>query len=267
MTEIIRTPEIPAATTFQRWRSWLLQAPLMILSTAICGAIAYLCSFWDRSGRQQHSIARIWAASLTWLSLSRVTVLHPERLRSGHPAVYVCNHLSYMDTPVLFSRLPFQFRILARHDLWNIPLLGGYLKRSGQIPVNFSDQRSTVASLNRGVASLKDGMPLVIFPDGGRSEDGHIHPFKKGAAFMAIRAQVPIIPMALIGTYEVMPMHVYHLHPRPLLLAVGEPISTLGCTSRDADAITTRLYDAIFALYYQHSTLIAPTGPLPSSAG
>jgi 1-acyl-sn-glycerol-3-phosphate acyltransferase len=244
-------PEKPAPF-LQKWFSNLVQVPLLALSTAFFGAISLLCSLWDKSGRQQHLIARIWAASVMLICLSRVRVLNPERLRTGASALYVCNHLSYMDTPVLFSRLPFQFRIVARHDLWKIPFIGWHLNRSGQIPVDSSNLRSTVASLNRGVATLKSGMPLVVFPDGGRSSDGHLQPFQNGASFMAIRAQVPIIPMALVGTHELMPMHVYHLTPRPVLLAVGEPIPTEGLTSRDADAITARIHKVISDLYYHH---------------
>jgi len=238
--------------------SYGVQAPLIGISTAFFGAISLLCSLWDSSGRQQHFIAQTWAASITLISCSRVQVLHPERLRTGTAAVYACNHLSYMDTPVLFSRLPFQFRILARHDLWKIPFMGWHLHRSGQIPVDTTNIRSTVSSLNRGVATLKSGMPLVVFPDGGRSVDGTIQPFQNGAAFMAIRAQAPIIPMALIGTNKVLPMHVYHLSPFPVKLIVGEPIPAVGLGPRDADALTERVFQAISAMYYHDSEVARP---------
>jgi 1-acyl-sn-glycerol-3-phosphate acyltransferase len=158
-----------------------------------------------------------------------------------------------MDTPVVLDKLPFQFRILARHDLFKIPFIGWYLQRSGQIPVDSTSLRSTLASLNRGVKALQGGMPLVIFPEGGRSVDGHLQDFLSGPAYMAIRAQVPIVPMALIGTYELMPMHTYHLTPRPLLLVVGAPISTAEYTSKTADALTLRIRDTITEMYLQYA--------------
>ncbi len=96
-------------------------------------------------------------------------------------------------------------------------------------------------------------MPLLVFPDGGRSPDGSVRPFLAGSAWMAIRAGVPIVPLALVGTYELLPMHVYCLNPRPLLLVAGEPISTEGCTTKDADALTQRVFDAVSAMYYEHS--------------
>lgn len=246
-------PTSPAKQFFYRWLTYLVLVPLIALTTAGFGFLSLFVSLWDRSGRQQHAIAQIWSRVTLWIALSPVRIINPENLRKHSAAVYVCNHLSYMDTPVLFSRLPFQFRILARHDLWKIPFVGWHLNRSGQIPVDSSNIRSTVASLNLGVAALKSGMPLLVFPDGGRSPDGKPQPFLSGSAWMAIRAGVPIVPLALIGTHELMPMHVYHLNPRPLLLVAGEPISTEGCTTKDADALTQRVFDAVSAMYYEHS--------------
>jgi 1-acyl-sn-glycerol-3-phosphate acyltransferase len=158
-----------------------------------------------------------------------------------------------MDTPVLFAKLPFQFRILAKLGLWKVPFVGWYLNRSGQVPIDSRSSRSAVAGLLRGVAVLKAGTPLVLFPEGKRSPDGHMQVAASGCAFMAIRAGVPLIPLALIGTYELLPIHVYSLRPRPLMIIVGDPISTEGLTTKDADALTARLYDEIGKMYYQYS--------------
>ena len=217
------------------------------------GALSLACSPWDKSGRRQHALARGWAGTLLRFSGSPVTFLHADRIDLSAPAVYAVNHLSYMDTPVIFSCLRFQFRILARHDLFKIPFMGWHLNRSGQIPVDSSSLRSQVASLNRGVAALKSGMPLVVFPEGGRSEDGLLKSFMSGPAWMAIRAQVPLVPLALIGTRELLPMHVYHLRPRPLLLVCGEPVPTTGLASKDAGLLTERLHAAIWSMYQQYS--------------
>ena len=109
--------------------------------------------------------------------------------------------------------------------------------------------RSLIASLNRGVTTLKHGLPLVLFPEGGRAATGQLQTMMSGCAYMAIKAQVPLVPLTLIGTYELLPIHVYALHPRPLLVVVGDPISTDGLTTRDADALTQRLYESISATY------------------
>jgi 1-acyl-sn-glycerol-3-phosphate acyltransferase len=235
-----------------RWLSYLLLVPLVGLATGFFGSISLLCGLWDKSGRQQHFIAHIWARTLLVISMSPVKVIGREKLHIHETAVYASNHLSYMDTPVLFAWLPFQFRILAKQSLWKAPFIGWYLNRSGQVPVDTNSPRSLIASLNRGVATLKHGMPLVLFPEGGRAATGQLQSMMSGCAYMAIKAQVPLVPLTLIGTYELLPIHVYALYPRPLAIVVGDPISTVGLTTRDADALTQRLYRAISDTYMQH---------------
>jgi 1-acyl-sn-glycerol-3-phosphate acyltransferase len=238
---------------FLRWLSYLLLVPLIGLSTAFFGCISLLCGLWDSSGSQQHFIAHVWARSLLLLSLSPVELVGTEKLHIHETAVYASNHLSYMDTPVLFAKLPFQFRILAKQSLWKTPFIGWYLNRSGQVPVDQSSARNAVASLSRGVATLKHGLPLVLFPEGGRTATGQMKPFVSGAAYMAIKAQVPLIPITLIGTYELLPIHVYALHPRALRIIIGDPIPTTGLSTRDADALTQQLFQAISATYMEHT--------------
>ncbi|MGH9615566.1 MAG: lysophospholipid acyltransferase family protein [Acidobacteriaceae bacterium] len=246
-------PVPPPHQAFFRWLTYLVLIPLFLLATAAFGSIALIASLFDGSGRVQHLIAKTWGGVLLWIAFSRVRLVGEENFQRSQAAVYVSNHLSYMDTPVVLSKLPFQFRILARHDLFTTPFIGWYLQRSGQIPVDSTSLRSTLASLNRGVKALQAGMPLVIFPEGGRAPDGCLQDFLSGPAYMAIRAHVPIVPMALIGTYELMPMHTYHLTPRPLLLVVGAPISTAGYTSKTADALTRRVRDQISEMYLRHA--------------
>jgi 1-acyl-sn-glycerol-3-phosphate acyltransferase len=237
-----------------RWLSYVLVIPLVGLATAGFGCISLLVGLWDKSGRQQHFIAHLWARTLVLISLSPVKIIGREKLHEHETAVYASNHLSYMDTPVLFAKLPFQFRILAKQSLWKIPFIGWYLNRSGQVPVDSKSPRSLIASLNRGVATLKHGLPLVLFPEGGRAATGQLQTMMSGCAYMAIKAQVPLVPLTLIGTYELLPIHVYALHPRPIFIVVGDPIPTAGLNARDADSLTQRLYDSISATYSQYST-------------
>jgi 1-acyl-sn-glycerol-3-phosphate acyltransferase len=246
-------PALPKQVPFHiRWFTYLFVYPLLGVSTAFFGSISLVCGLWDGSGRQQHAMAWAWANTLLWISLSPVRLVGRDHLDTAKVAVFASNHLSYYDTPVLFAKLPFQFRILAKQSLWAIPFVGWYLKRSGQVPIELGSPRSAVAGLLRGVKTLKGGLSLVIFPEGGRAEHGVMTPFQSGAAFMAIKAQVPLVPVALVGTYEMLPMRTYHLTPRPLRIVIGEPISTVGLTTRDADALTARLFAEITRLYSEH---------------
>ncbi|HEY4008520.1 MAG TPA: lysophospholipid acyltransferase family protein, partial [Acidobacteriaceae bacterium] len=123
-----------------------------------------------------------------------------------------------------------------------------------QVPIDQSSARAGVASLMRGVKTLEAGLPLVLFPEGGRSASGELQAMVAGAAWMAIKAQVPLVPLTLVGTYELLPIHTYALRPRPLKLIVGDPLPTTGLTTRDAEALTARLRNII------HDTYVANHG-------
>jgi 1-acyl-sn-glycerol-3-phosphate acyltransferase len=248
-----RTSNQHAIPLHLRLLTRIVSIPLMALSTAFFGCISLICGVWDKSGRQQHFIAHLWGTTLLWFAFSPVQVIGAEKLVDLPISVYASNHLSYMDTPVLFAKLPFHFRILAKQALWKIPFVGWYLKRSGQVPIDSRNSRSAVAGLLRGVAVLKAGTPLVLFPEGARSPDGHMQTAASGCAFMAIRAGVPLVPLAMVGTYELLPIHIYSLRPRPLKIIVGDPIATDGLTTKDADALTARLYTEIAKMYYEYS--------------
>jgi 1-acyl-sn-glycerol-3-phosphate acyltransferase len=153
-----------------------------------------------------------------------------------------------MDTPVIFSALPFQFRILARKELWPIPFIGWYLNRSRQIQIDTGNPRATLSSLGVGAKALRSGMSLFVFPEGGRTSDGELRPFLSGAAYLAIRAQVPLVPIALSGVYELLPIHTRHFYPGEVTLSVGEPIETRGMTLRQTEELTETLRTAIEGL-------------------
>ncbi len=231
-----------------RWRTDVLQMPILTLWTAICGSVALLVSFVDKKGRAQHDIARFWARGCVAISLSRLKVEGAENLRKHPVAVYAPNHTSYMDIPVLFAAMPFQFRILAKKELWQWPFIGWYLGRSGQMPVDIANAHATLASLGGAVKALRAEMPLMVFPEGGRTSDGALRPFLSGAAYLAIRAQVPLVPIALKGVYDLLPIHTRHLYPGQLTLKVGDPIETKGMTVRQNGELTDRLREAIEAM-------------------
>ena len=234
-----------------RWRTNLIQSPLFALITAAFGSLSLLVSVVDKKGNVQHRIARIWARACVWASGSGLTVIGAENMRKHPVAVYACNHTSYMDVPVIFAALPFQFRILARKQLWSIPFIGWYLNRSGQMPIDTANPHSTLSSLGAGARALRSGMPLFVFPEGGRTSDGELRPFLSGAAYLAVRAQVPLVTLALGGVYELLPIHTHHFYPGELTLKIGEPIETKGMTIRQTDELTARLRNAIQELLNQ----------------
>lgn len=233
---------------FYRWRSNLIQTPALGIVTGIFGSLALFVSLFEKSGRIQHRIARRWARVIVSITGSRLTVRGAENLGKHPVAVYAANHTSYIDTPVVFATLPFQFRILAKKELWSMAFIGWYLNRSGQIPIDTVTARGVIASLGAGVRALEAGMPLFVFPEGSRTPDGTLQPFLSGAAHMAIRAQVPLVPIALTGIYDLLPIHTHHFYPGEITLTAGEPIDTTGMTTRQTDELNLRLRRAIEAM-------------------
>jgi 1-acyl-sn-glycerol-3-phosphate acyltransferase len=228
-----------------RARTNVWHIPLLTIITVICGSLSLLVSIFEKHGRLQHRIAQLWARALVRTSGCSLTVHGEENLHKHPVAVYASNHTSYMDTPVIFAALPFQFRILAKKELWPIAFIGWYLNRSGQIPIDTANPHATLSSLGAGVKALRGGMPLFVFPEGGRTPTGGLKPFLSGAAYLAIRAQVPLVPIALTGVYDLLPIHTRHLYPGNLALSVGEPIHTRGMTPRQVDELTAQLRSEI----------------------
>jgi len=236
-----------------RLRSYLFCVPVVYLYTGIFGTAALLVSLFDGSGRMQHRIARLWA----WLILKTVGIrVHVEGLSNLHPsqpAIYAANHLSAIDIPVLYGSLPGQFRIMAKRGLFRYPFLGWYLRRSGQIPIVTGDAHASLRSLNRAGDALRTGMPLMVFPEGGRSETGELREFMGGAFYVAIRAQAPVVPMAIVGTYELLPMNSFHMIPGDVSLVIGEPIATRGLRPRDMEKLAAQVRQVIAELYDSHA--------------
>jgi 1-acyl-sn-glycerol-3-phosphate acyltransferase len=238
-----------------RLRSYFFLDPLIWFYTVAMGLVALPGGLFDRSGRRLHWFSYTWSRLIMKSIFSPVTVTGLEKIDTSQPHVYAANHASAIDIPVLYVNLPFQFRIAFKKELLSYPVIGWQLKRSGQICIDQQNPSRSVGSIRTALKGLKAGMPLVIFPEGGRTDDGHIKPFLPGAFFLAIKAQVDIVPIALVGTFELLPMDTYHIKCRPLEMRVGEPIPTKGTTMADLETVSNRVQAALEALYYAPSAV------------
>jgi 1-acyl-sn-glycerol-3-phosphate acyltransferase len=230
-------------------RSYLILDPLIWAYTLVLGTISLICSLFDRSGRVQHRLARLWSQLIMKTTLSPVKVTGMERVDVSKPRVYAVTHASALDIPILYAHLPFQFRIVFKSELLSYPFVGWHLKRSGQVCINQQNPSASIGAIKSALKSLRRGMPLVIFPEGGRTPDGQLQPFLPGAFFLAIKAQADIVPVALVGTFNLLPMNTYHIKCQPLEMRVGEPISTAGLSLRDTEAVSAKVRSAIENLY------------------
>lgn len=229
--------------------SLLYVDPLIILATIVFGAISVFQSFFDKSGAAMIATARLWARALVRIARVRVTVEGLDKIDLKQPYVFAANHLSYMDTPVVLSRIPVQFRFMAKSGLFKIPFLGTHLAQAGHIPVPLEDARAAVKTLSLAAQTIRDrGISILVFPEGGRSDDGVLQEFKEGAAYIAIKAGVPVVPVALVGTRKILAMHSATFHSGPVTLRIGDAIETASLKLHDRGELTARVRERIVAM-------------------
>jgi 1-acyl-sn-glycerol-3-phosphate acyltransferase len=230
------------------WRTVFFLIPAITVYTIVLGAASLVSSLFDR-GWVAHRCARRWS----WLILKttgvRVTVEGLDRITPGTTYVFVSNHQSIYDTPVLFASLPYQLRIIAKESLARFPVLGWHLRRGGHL---FVDRRhpDPAGILQRWRALVSEGLSLLIYAEGTRSPDGRVARFKGGSFLLAIQAGLPIVPLAVIHTRKVMPKGRLRTEPADVTLIVHDPIQppALGApTPRDAKALAARVHAIVSA--------------------
>jgi 1-acyl-sn-glycerol-3-phosphate acyltransferase len=231
----------------RKLRSLLFVDPFIVASTIFHGTLSMFVSLFDDArSRRQNAVSRAWARSLVWASGAKIVVEGLDRIHKDGTYVFASNHASYMDTPVVLSRIPVQFRFMAKAGLFKIPFLGWYLGRAGHIPVPREDPRAALKTLTHAAETMRSlGIAVLIFPEGGRTADGELRPFRDGAAYIAIKGQVPLVPVALVGTRDLLPRGSKIFNPCTITMRIGDPISTEGLTTKDRAALTERVRERV----------------------
>jgi 1-acyl-sn-glycerol-3-phosphate acyltransferase len=230
-------------------RAVLITDPLIVLSTIVFGTISLAVSFFERDGRKQIVFARQWARTLLAVSGVRVHVEGIEKIDPNGSYVFAPNHVSYMDTPVVLANIPVQFRFLAKRELFKIPFLGHHLHRAGHIPVPRGNPREAVKTMAESGRIIRErGISVLIFPEGGRALDGELQDFKEGAAYIAIKAGVPVVPVGIQGTFKILPVGSVLPRSGRVTLRVGDPIPTANLTLQDRGRLTAQVRDCVVAL-------------------
>lgn len=229
-------------------RALLIADPLVVVATVVMGTISLVTSLFDASGHAQHAVARLWARMLLFFTGVKVTVQGLEKLAPEQGYVFAANHLSYMDTPVVIANIPVQFRFLAKKSLFKVPFIGYHLKRAGHIPVHRGDARASLRTMTESARMIRErGISVLVFPEGGRAPE-EMRDFKDGAAYIAIKAGAPAVPVGLIGTRQVLPMDSLLVRGGSVRLVIGDPIPTAGLSVRDHAELTCRLQDRVAAM-------------------
>jgi 1-acyl-sn-glycerol-3-phosphate acyltransferase len=232
----------------RKFRALFLTAPLIVLATAVMGSVSLLVSLFDSSGHGQHKIARLWSRIL--LSIARVKVRAEglEKIAPGGSYVFIANHRSYMDVPVVLATISAQFRFMANKNLFSIPFIGYHLHRAGHLPVDNANPRESLRSMTEAARVIQKGdISILIFPEGGRT-GGELRAFKDGAAYIAIKSGAPVVPVALIGMRNILPMGSGTVSGGEVVLRVGEPAPTIDLSLQDRTLFSGQMRDAIARL-------------------
>ncbi len=216
-----------------------------ILSTFTMGLTAILVSFFSKTGDGVHLVARWWGRSLLWACCIPIRVAGLEHIDPARSCIYMSNHQSNFDIPVLLSRLPVQFRWLAKAELFRIPIFGRGMRGAGYISIDRSNRKSAFHSLARAAESIRKGTSVLIFPEGTRSRDGRLQPFKKGGFVLAVDAGVPIVPIIIQGTDAMMPKGSLLIRRRTVRVDIRPPIPTCGYDRRSKDALMEKVWSVM----------------------
>ena len=215
------------------------------LFTISLGALAFVTFPFDRSGNMVHCYARLWGRLIILASGVKVAVTGLENINQKSPCIFICNHLGSFDIFSLLAYLPVQFRWLAKVELFRIPILGWAMSTAGYISLDRSGRRQAYRSMETAAQKIREGTSVVIFPEGSRSLDGKLQPFMKGGFTLAIKAQVPLVPITIDGTWEIMPRNSRRIKKGPIGIVIDRPIETRGLTMRDRETLMVKVESTI----------------------
>ncbi len=222
-----------------------------LVPTSMVTAIGAMSSLlWDKSGRAFHANAKAWSRIfLGFGGVAKLTTTGAEHLDPDATYVFAANHSSMFDIPACVLGIPHGFVFVAKEELSKVPIWGWALKNGDYIVIDRSDRHKAMASMEKAAAKVQAGKSVLLYPEGTRSPDGAVQSFKGGALMLALKAGVPVVPITINGTFEILPKGKREVHPRPVELIIGAPIPTAGLTTRDRDALSDRVRDAVIAAH------------------
>ncbi|MBY0507430.1 MAG: 1-acyl-sn-glycerol-3-phosphate acyltransferase [Bryobacteraceae bacterium] len=229
-------------------RSLLISIPASLGWTAVLVTFSFaILPFATRT--QQAALFRYWGRCMLWICRVRYRVTGLEHIADGQNYIFASNHMSLIDTPLLVSQIPHALCFLAKKELFSVPFMGWYLRRQGHIPIERSEPKATLRSMADAARVIEpERRSLLAFPEGTRSADGAMLPFKEGTAMLALRSRTPLLPMAVVGTERIMVAKSLEIRGGAVELRLGAPIPVEGLDVKSRTDLTERLRQAIEGL-------------------
>ena len=197
---------------------------IFIPLTFLLALSAILCTFIDSSGRIYHLHAKLWGRLGLWMAGAQLEIVGSDKVPTEGPVIFMSNHQGNFDILSLFLAIPRQFSWIAKEELFAIPVFGDSMRRAGYIPLDRSDGRRALKSIEAAAVKIRNGQSVVIFPEGTRTPDGNLLPFKRGGFLLAAKAGVPIVALTINGSAKVNPCKRIELYPGKITIRFSEPI-------------------------------------------
>ena len=218
------------------------------LTFVICLAALADLHWFRRSVTRAQQFPRAWGRFLCRIANIRVRVEGQENIDPSRTYIFVGNHASQVDIWAFQGYIPHDFRWIAKKELFAIPIFGPAMRAVGFIPIDRSRGRQALKSLNDAAARIAEGVSVLIFPEGTRSPDGHLQPFKTGAIMLAIKAGVPVVPVGFNGTHQALPKGRLLARGGDVVLRIGTPLPTEDFKAKDKQEIALRLQQQVAEL-------------------
>ena len=217
----------------------------IVIATLVLGVFTLIAYPFDRRGKVGHRYARLWGKAALLANRVKVKIEGLEHLNGKGPYIFMSNHQGGYDIFALLGHLPYQFKWLAKKELFSIPFFGWTMAAAGYIRIDREGTRETVEAMNEAAQKIRDGVSVVIFPEGSRSPDGLIQPFKKGGFTLAIKSKVPIVPIVISGSRDIMPKDRLAVTFGEIRMFVDHPIETQLCSSKDRKPLMKKVREVI----------------------
>lgn len=230
---------------------------ILVLGVAITGwisACAVVFSLISPGENKIHRLARLWAKMLLILSNTRVKVVGAENVLIGKPQIFMANHQSDFDILIVLGFIPGQFRWIAKKELFKIPVFRTAMRNAGYIEIDRQQHEKAMKSLDVAARKIREGKSVMTFPEGTRSKDGKMKPFKQGMFHLAIQAGVPIVPISIVGAGSIMSKRSLRIHPGKVTMIIDKPIDISGYTAENRSALIQRVTDVIAGNYDRQQT-------------
>jgi 1-acyl-sn-glycerol-3-phosphate acyltransferase len=216
------------------WLLWLIE-------TIILGSLATVAGLFDRTGRVAHHIARLWGRAFIISSGIKVNIIGAENIVKDGPQIFISNHQGYFDIFSYTAYFPVQLRWIAKKELFKIPFVGWAMRAARYVSINRQVKKSAIRSIQEAVRLLNDGFSVVIFPEGTRSYDGKMLPFKRGSLIMINKTDAPVVPVTISGSYNIIRKKSLKIHRGEINIMIDEPIYTSSMDKEEKGALLEKI--------------------------